>query len=483
VPVATIHLAAPDAIADFIRSDRLRTALQNLASLAGADLRVEVADAHTAAQPRSAVDLPIRYRGAALGRVHADVNGNPDAVRKTADAIVRLSEHLLDREITVTDLAEALMTSFDEQTMFYNLLPNITTKLLPAEIGDVLVDETARTLNCRRVSLLTLNDDRSALRVLASRGLPPDVRGVTIPVAGTIAGRALLDDDVLLVNDLGCRPDLAELSRGTYESEAFAVVRVPLRARGEPLGVLTATERVGAGEFTSRDRKLLDGLSAIGASALLNCKLHTAINNQMMGTIRSLAAAVDAKDAYTHDHTSRVAEMSVRTAGALNITDPKTLREIELAGLLHDIGKIGIPDAVLCKAASLTHDEYEVIRSHVEIGAGIVEHVQGLESVARAILHHHERYDGLGYPDGLAGPAIPLASKIIAVVDAYDALTTDRPYRAAASHEAAIRELQRCAGSQFDATIVETFMTVIRPPQAAEPPTRGRQPRRPVKAN
>lgn len=474
MPLGTIHVAAPDAIADFIRAERLRSALGEFAALADMQLQIDTTSPGPNASHGGPVDLPIRYRGAAVGRVRAD--GDGDAVRKTAAALAGLSEHLVEREFAVADLAEALLTSFDEQTMFYSLLPNITARIHPNEIGEALVDETARTLNCRRVSLLVLNENQSALSVLASRGLPTDVKSLSIPVSGTIAGRAILEEDLMLVNDVTGRPELADLSRGNYQSDSFALVRVPLRAHGEPLGVLTATERAGGSEFTSRDRKLLDGLSAIGASALLNCRLHSAVNEQMMGTIRSLASAVDAKDSYTHEHTGRVAELSVATARALGVVDAKALRDIELAGLLHDVGKIGIPDAILCKAAPLTHDEYEVIKTHVQIGASIVEHVKGLEGVARAILHHHERYDGLGYPAGLAGAAIPLASKIIAVIDSFDALTTDRPYRAAASQEPAVRELKRCTGTQFDPTIVDAFLTVLRDRARSGPPNRKSKP-------
>lgn len=462
MPLGTIHISAPEALADFVQTERLHSALRDFAAVADATLQLDTAGNRPPGDgPAAPVDLPICHRGTALGRVRADAHGEQGAIQRTATAMARLAEHLVDREYAVSDLAEALLTSFDEQTTLYNLLPRITTKIHAGEIGEVLVDETARTLNCRRVSLLLLNDEQNALRVLASRGLPDEAKSLAIPISGTIAGRAILEDDLMLVNDLPGRPDLADLSRGHYESDAFAVVRVPLRARGEPLGVLTATERVGSAEFTARDRKLLDGLSAIGASALLNCRLHAAVNEQMMGTIRSLASAVDAKDSYTHEHTGRVAELSVKTARALGVTDPRTLREIELGGLLHDVGKIGIPDAILCKAGPLSSVEYDIIKSHVQIGAGIVEHVKGLEGVARAILHHHERYDGLGYPSGLAGATIPLASKIISVVDSFDALTTDRPYRSAAALESAISELQRCSGTQFDPTIVDAFITVL----------------------
>lgn len=461
---ARIRLIGPEKIGDFVRSGQLNEALLEIARLGGTELSIEDPQLDAAADnllSAPAAELPICYRGQALGRLLYDSDHGASSLERTAHALTKVLQHALEREMAVGDLAEAMLTSFEEQNMFYSLLPNVTARLHPSEIGEVLVDETARTLNCRRVSLLTLDEDKKVLRMLASRGLPAEARRVSIPVSGTVAGHALDEDDLLVVNDLSQRPDLAALSRGRYETDSFVVVRVPLRARGEAVGVLTATERNESAEFTARDRKLLDGLSAIGASALLNCRLHAAVNQQMMGTIRSLASAVDAKDQYTHDHSGRVAHLCVATARELGITDAAACREVELAGLLHDIGKIGIPDAILSKSGRLAPEEFARVKSHVRIGAGIVEHVRGLDGVARAILHHHERYDGLGYPGGLAGDAIPLASKLIAVADVFDSMTSDRPYRQAVARDEAVNELIRCKGTQLDPDVVDAFIVVI----------------------
>jgi putative nucleotidyltransferase with HDIG domain len=181
----------------------------------------------------------------------------------------------------------------------------------------------------------------------------------------------------------------------------------------------------------------------------------------MMSTIEALACAVDAKDQYTHDHSGRVARLSVATARALGVRDEAACRDIELSGLLHDIGKIGIPDAILSKPARLDPQEYEIIKTHVRVGAEIVGKVAGLENVAKAILHHHERYDGLGYPAGLSGEKIPLASKLIAVSDTYDSLTSDRAYRKRTTRANGLAELNRCTGTQFDPAVVEAFASVV----------------------
>jgi putative nucleotidyltransferase with HDIG domain len=255
----------------------------------------------------------------------------------------------------------------------------------------------------------------------------------------------------------------------------FAAIRVPLRARGLPVGVLAATERNDCGDFTSRDCKLLEGLSSMGAASLMHCRLQRTIQEQMMSTIRALALAVDAKDHYTHAHSDRVSRFCVIAARRMGITDGDMLRQIELAGVLHDIGKIASPDAVLSKSTRLTPQEYnDLVKTHVRVGAQIVGNVNGLEEVAAAILHHHERYDGQGYPDGLRGDEIPLTSRLVAVADTFDAMTSDRPYRKALSCAVAFAELEKCCRTQFDPDVVAAFVAAMDDPSSAGSPQTGR---------
>jgi putative nucleotidyltransferase with HDIG domain len=496
---AALHVSAPEPIEEFVRGAHLHAALTALARLADAELVIaethaEIpAETFTAKPGRSesatpnlqsgtsnsesertlaseAVNLrsapaasvwPIVYRGKPAGRVL----GRPEPVSVAAAAaggsLARVFEHMLDRELAVRDLAREMTTNYEELNLLYGLLPTIATGVHESAIGKLLVDETARTLACRRVSLLVLDESGRNLRLLAACGVPDEAFDLTIPISRSIAGQALIDEDLLVIDDIARRPDLLELSRGRYETASFAVARVPLRARGEALGILTATERIESADFTARDRKLLDALSAMGASALLNCRLRAALDKQLMSAIRALASAVDAKDHYTHDHSARVAELSVATARQLGITDDAAIREVELAAVLHDIGKIGIPDAVLAKVERLTAEEFTLVKNHVNIGARIVHQVPGLERVATAILHHHERFDGLGYPSGLSGDAIPVAARIITVADVFDCLTSERPYRKGISRPEALNEIEKCRGTQLDPAVVDAFRAVI----------------------
>lgn len=176
-------------------------------------------------------------------------------------------------------------------------------------------------------------------------------------------------------------------------------------------------------------------------------------------TIKSISFALDAKDKYTHGHSMRVTLYSLALAKQLNLSDG-LLEEIETAGLLHDIGKIAIPEKILLKPGKLTEEEYEIIKTHPELGERLVESIEKLKLISNWLKYHHERFDGKGYPEGLEGENIPISARIIALADTYDAMTSDRSYRAALSHDAAIAEIKRCSGTQFDSKLAELFIKI-----------------------
>ncbi|MRS12587.1 MAG: HD-GYP domain-containing protein [Actinobacteria bacterium] len=192
-------------------------------------------------------------------------------------------------------------------------------------------------------------------------------------------------------------------------------------------------------------RRLAESLSQLG--------------EQRLDMLKALSAAVDAKDHYTALHSLHVADYSCAIAYRLGIHDD--LQQFEQAGLLHDIGKIGVPDAVLLKPAHLTEPEYAVVKQHVTTASNIVGTIPFLEDIVPAILHHHERWDGKGYPNGLKGDAIPLAARVLAVADAFDAMTTDRPYRKAMPVDVARWNMTEGRGGQFDPRVVDAMLDLL----------------------
>jgi putative nucleotidyltransferase with HDIG domain len=183
--------------------------------------------------------------------------------------------------------------------------------------------------------------------------------------------------------------------------------------------------------------------------------------------VSTLADAVEAKDPYTHGHCEEVSRYARLTASRLGL-DEKTVSLACYSALLHDIGKIAVSDGVLNKPGPLLPEEVELVRSHVRVGHDLLRGVPGLDAVARVVLHHHERWDGAGYPDGLAGDEIPICSRIVGVVDSFCAMRDRRAYKESMAASAARDELRRCAGAQFDPAVVAAFLAVLDTPAAAD---------------
>jgi putative nucleotidyltransferase with HDIG domain len=190
-------------------------------------------------------------------------------------------------------------------------------------------------------------------------------------------------------------------------------------------------------------------------------ELYTKMRKVYLDTIRALAAAIDAKDPYTKGHSERVAETSVALAQELNLSG-RDIENIEYTALLHDIGKIGIADSILGKKDSLTSQEFDKIKEHTIMGANIIEPIDFLKNSYWAIYHHHEKYNGKGYPDGIKSEDIPILARIIAVADAYDAMGSDRPYRKKLSKEKILKEFTEQSGKQFDPQIVNALMLILK---------------------
>jgi putative nucleotidyltransferase with HDIG domain len=189
-----------------------------------------------------------------------------------------------------------------------------------------------------------------------------------------------------------------------------------------------------------------------------------AINKSAFGAVSTLVAALESYDDATGEHAKRVQTLANVVARKLR-SSPEEARAVSYATLLHDIGKIGIPVSILNKPTKLDEQEWAIMRRHPEIGADMIRRIAGFDVAAKTVLAHHERHDGSGYPAGLAGREIPVGARLISVVDAYDSMANDRPYRKALTHEQAMAELEAGAGSQFDPKVVEATLEVLAGPR------------------
>ncbi len=234
----------------------------------------------------------------------------------------------------------------------------------------------------------------------------------------------------------------------------------PIAVDGEVVGALLAGDKQGDDVAANGvDMKMLEAASGYASVILQNASLYDEQQAMFIGTIEALTSAIDAKDPYTRGHSQRVAHLAYRLSLASELSESEAER-VRIAGLVHDVGKIGVPEAVLRKTGRLTESEYEEIKRHPEIGHHILRDIPRLEDVLPGVMHHHERYDGGGYPTGLSGQRIPLVARIIGLVDAFDAMSSNRTYRPAMPRRRVLEEIRRGAGSQFDPWLADRFLTI-----------------------
>lgn len=269
-----------------------------------------------------------------------------------------------------------------------------------------------------------------------------------------------------LVSNQAAKPYRALFGDDTAE-RTVGLLGVPLGFREKTIGVIVVIRRNQSHAFATKEIKLVEELADQAAMAVeqanLLSKVRAYANELEMSydsTLKALMAALDTKDASTEGHSQRVAHLTVAIAREMGLPEER-MSDIERGALLHDVGKIGVPDAVLRKSQALSRKEWKAMQKHPLLAGLLVSKVGILEGALPILLYHHERYDGEGYPFGLAGDKIPLEARIFTVVDAYDAMTSDRPYRQALSHEEAVSEIMANVGSQFDPAVAEAFKAVL----------------------
>ena len=263
----------------------------------------------------------------------------------------------------------------------------------------------------------------------------------------------------VIASDETVREDSVPEQATPADAEIDNLVAIPIYIRDRFNGVLVACNKPGG--FHEYDDQVLLALGDHAGAVLHNAQLHGVLRGSYLTTVAMLADAVQAKDPFLRGHSDEVAKLLANVADRLGMS--KERREQLLFGsLLHDVGKIGISERILLKPGALTPEERDVIEMHPRIGFRLVQQVPALRPIALGVLHHHERWDGQGYPSGLAREDIPLEARLIAVADAFDAMTSERPYRSRVSAEEACEELERCAGTQFDPDVVRFFVREVR---------------------
>jgi diguanylate cyclase (GGDEF)-like protein/putative nucleotidyltransferase with HDIG domain len=327
----------------------------------------------------------------------------------------------------------------------------------PDEIARVTVDELWRTFGCYLAVILRIHED-GKLRPVAGAGdlvhaMDADFERWEQSLDQGIAGRVARTGEPAMIADTQLDPDYLG---SDVQANGGSELAVPIRVAGEIWGVLNM-ESLASGSFVEADLLFIDTVAAHAGGALHRSQLFAELESTFTTTLAVLSDALEAKDSYTAAHADDVADFAVRVAGRLGLDDDE-LRIVRYGALLHDIGKIGVRSEVLKKAGPLTVDEFEEIKQHTVIGAKMLERIPFFAPVQPIVRSAHERWDGRGYPDGLAGEDIPLGARIVCACDAFHAMTSDRPYSKARSVEAAAAEMRRCSGTQFDPRVVEALL-------------------------
>lgn len=318
-----------------------------------------------------------------------------------------------------------------------------------------LAEMAQRHLDADKAAIILLEPNSSHLRVNAVAGFGGDTVGQIAGVRGEgIIGKVASEGRPLMGN-----PNLRRDSVGLLDTSG-SYLCLPITLHEEIFGVMLVGDKRGDLPFRGEDLFLANFLLQKAALSMENIALSEAMAGNLRSTLDTLVGAMEAKDPYIRQHSRRVTDLSVAGAEALRM-ESSQVEALRFAGYLHDIGKIGVKDNVLLKNSSLDPEEYEEVKRHPVVGDSIVSSMQLTPDERNVVLLHHERWDGGGYPRGLAGEEIPLVARVAAVADAFDAMTSDRSYRPSKSRGLAADELKRCAGSQFDSKVVEAFLEML----------------------
>lgn len=368
---------------------------------------------------------------------------------------IRLFDESLDMAVEMAKRIDIILT-LDE------INKAISSSLSHGKIVETAIHSIERIIQCELVTVF--GEENGELVVTASHN-----SGSTVPVmlqAGArLKGRALARTAFDKVKS-SYIPYLSRSNRlPTFDRELAlagieSLLAIPLISKDKAKGVLMLGNSQG-GRFVREDAFAIEKIASQMAVALENARLYEEMRSLFINTVASLANAIDAKSPWTKGHSERVMHLSAKIAKEMGFDDAMVER-VRLGGLLHDIGKIGIIEALLEKPTSLDEDEFPPIRLHPDIGVAILAPINQLQDVLPGILHHHERYDGTGYPKGLKGREIPQEARIITVADSFDAMVSERPYKKGYSTTSALVELRKHAGSQFDPEVVESFCRYIK---------------------
>jgi response regulator RpfG family c-di-GMP phosphodiesterase len=376
-----------------------------------------------------------------------------DGVLSMLSWVVQGHQELAQRGRQVKNLSSNLSLTYEELDLVYQLSAAVRVTKDPETFLRNVLDRLLEVLDMGAAAVVVYpHSGAESEQVLLAGSLEISQQQVQALASAQIAPNLAGQRPSWICNDFAA----------AGETPIDASIRQVLAARMDGgdgvLGMVLCFNRA-QNDFDSVDAKLITSVAAQCATFLSNQRLYADLEELFWGVLRALTASIDAKDAYTGQHSDRVAELSQAIARGLGL-DEKQCEDIYLAGMLHDIGKIGVPEAILRKPGRLDDDEFAELKKHPGLGGQILQGIRQLEGVVEGIVSHHERPDGRGYPKGLSGEDIPIAGRIIAMADSFDAMTSNRPYRDALAMDVVLEEIRKGSGSQFDEKVVEVMLSL-----------------------
>ena len=381
------------------------------------------------------------------------------AKKQLINELVELRQRITELEASETErkpAEEETQCHLERLEALQKIDRAITSTLDLTERLDIILEQLERGIPYHSAAISLLSD--GIAKVTAGRGFldMEQAMGISFSVEEDPLTRQVLQERRPLVLTDAQADERFQAWGGTEYVRSW--IGVPLIVRGEAIGLLTIDHRE-PGVYDEKSAEMALAFASQAAIAIENARAYERLKTQNLETISALATAVEVKDPYTSGHSEKVTQFTIAIAEKMGLSNDE-IENLRVAGLLHDIGKIGIPDSVLNKPARLTSAERIMVDSHPVISAEIVGKIEALAHLVPIIRHHHEWYDGKGYPDRLKGKKIPLEARILAVADGFEAMTSERPYRRALTEEEALAELEKGAGTQWDPQVVEVFVKI-----------------------
>lgn len=396
----------------------------------------------------SAMCVPLKSKDRCIGVLNlSGRRDGSDFTEEDLKILTILASHAASA-IDIAQLYRKVSSQVEHLEALYKLGRILNSSLSLDQILPQALTQTLDLLQAKTASVMLLDEKGEELSIRLAHGLSDDIVLKTkVRLGERVSGRVAASGEPVLI-------------RGQEGDDSDSSLCVPLLANRQVLGVLNIRTKTDGSDFTQQDLELASQLANIAAAAIENAELHDQLQSLFLSTVSALANSIDARDPYTKGHSERVTAYAVMIAEGLNL-GTEDLELLRYAGLLHDIGKIRIRDHILHKPGRLTDSEFSEMKKHPEYGVEIMQPVNAFKHILPAMLHHHERYDGRGYPHGLAGEAIPLTARILCVADCFDAMTSDRPYRKGMPVADAVAELTRNKKTQFDPQLVDIFLRVV----------------------